>query len=322
MEMEMEMEMYQGEAGMNNIKVKDVMVKEVLTAEKEESLLSIVERLHKHRMGAIVIVNREKSPIGIVTERDIIRAILAYRSGMTEKQAQDIMSAPLLTVEPDESIEPVASLMTLNRVRRIPVVKGGELQGIVSYRDLTNALRKSFNLLAEETEKLTDRVNRDSLTGLYNKRYIAEQLDYHMELSKRSGNPMAVIMMDIDYFKKINDIYGHVCGDHVLKEVAEILSEKSRSINIVGRYGGEEFIILGPIGSEKSSVYLAERLRVLVEKRKFSCDGKNFNITISAGVAVWNPEIKSADALVKMADNALYTAKRSGRNQVRSACEE
>jgi diguanylate cyclase (GGDEF)-like protein len=213
--------------------------------------------------------------------------------------------------------------MQLNRVRRIPVTSGDKLIGIVSYRDLTNALQKSFKTLLEKTEELEEKVNTDPLTGLYNRRVISGQLKYQVDLARRSGHPMSIIMIDIDHFKKINDTYGHQCGDSVLKKLADILKDKSRSINIVGRYGGEEFIIIGPISDDKTAYYMAERLRTLVENTDFSCDesGKIFKVTISAGVAVWNGSIKSGRELLKLADEALYLAKRSGRNQVRMAEE-
>jgi len=302
-------------------KIEDVMVRSVLTAKTTDTVYTISEALNRHRIGAIVITDSSETPIGIVTERDIIKALISYKEDTINKQAGDIMSSPLLTLEPNEDIESAAILMALNRIRRIPITENNKLVGLISYRDITNALRKSYHVLQEEKETLADRANKDSLTGLFNKGYITEQLKYQFELAKRSNNPMAVIMLDIDHFKKVNDTYGHQCGDEVLKQIAEILREKSRAINIVGRYGGEEFIIIGPIGDHKSSLYLAERLRSIIEKTKFECLKKTITLTISAGVAIWNPKIENESHLVKLADEALYTAKRSGRNQVRIAEE-
>jgi diguanylate cyclase (GGDEF)-like protein len=295
------------------------MSKDVLTASKEDTVMSMIERLNKHRIGAIIIINKDNVPVGIVTERDIIRSLVAYKEETLKKQAQDIMSAPVLTLEPDEDIDSAAILMTLNNVRRLPITKDNKLIGLISYRDLTNALRKSNYVLEEKAELLQDMANRDSLTGLFNKRFINDEIKRQFDAAKQSGQPMAVIMMDIDHFKLVNDTYGHQCGDYVLKNLAGIMQAKSRDINVVGRFGGEEFIILGPISDMKSSVFFAERIRSTVEETNFVWEDKEFKITISAGVCVWNSNIKDAKTMIKLADEALYAAKNSGRNQVQIA---
>jgi diguanylate cyclase (GGDEF)-like protein len=304
---------------MSIIKISTVMSKDVLTASKEDTVMSMIERLNKHRIGAIIIINKDNVPVGIVTERDIIRSLVAYKEETLKKQAQDIMSAPVLTLEPDEDIDSAAILMTLNNVRRLPITKDNKLIGLISYRDLTNALRKSNYVLEEKAELLQDMANRDPLTGLFNKRFINDEIKRQFDAAKQSEQPMAVIMMDIDHFKLVNDTYGHQCGDYVLKNLAGIMQAKSRDINVVGRFGGEEFIILGPISDMKSSVFFAERIRSTVEETNFVWEDKEFKITISAGVCVWNSNIKDAKTMIKLADEALYAAKNSGRNQVQIA---
>ena len=299
------------------VKISDVMMTDVLSAAKTDTILDMSKRLQAHRIGAIVIVDNNRYPVGIVSERDIIRSLGIYKEQALNKQAQDIMSSPVLTLEPDQDIETAATLMSLNMIRRIPITVNDRLAGIISYRDITNALRKNYYMLEQKTEKLEDKANHDPLTGLFNKGYLEEQLTYHFELAKRSGNPMAVMFLDIDHFKKVNDTYGHQCGDEVLKKIAHILKDKSRAINVVGRFGGEEFMIIGPISDYKSALYLGERIRTAVEKEVFSHENTDFNITISIGISVWNSSIASEKDLVKFADEALYTAKRSGRNQVR-----
>jgi len=299
------------------VKISDVMMTDVLIAANTDTILDMSKRLQAHRIGAIVIVDNNRYPVGIVSERDIIRSLGIYKEQALNKQAQDIMSSPVLTLEPDQDIETAATLMSLNMIRRIPITVNDRLAGIISYRDITNALRKNYYMLEQKTEKLEDKANHDPLTGLFNKGYLEEQLTYHFELAKRSGNPMAVMFLDIDHFKKVNDTYGHQCGDEVLKKIAHILKDKSRAINVVGRFGGEEFMIIGPISDYKSALYLGERIRTAVEKEVFSHENTDFNITISIGISVWNSSIASEKDLVKFADEALYTAKRSGRNQVR-----
>lgn len=301
------------------VKIGAVMSKDVLTARKEDTVMSMLERLQKHRIGAIVVINKDDVPIGIITERDIIQALVVYKEETFKKQAQDIMSAPVLTLDPEQDIDSAAILMTLNGIRRIPITKDNKLVGLITYRDLTNALRKSYYVLEEKAELLQDMANKDPLTGLFNKRFINDELKRQFDAAKTTGEPMAVIMMDIDHFKKVNDTYGHPCGDHVLKTLSAIFLAKSRDINVVGRYGGEEFIIIGPISDHKSSLYFAERIRMVVESTPFFYENKEFKITISAGVCVWNSKIKDAKTMIKLADDALYTAKKSGRNCVKNA---
>lgn len=304
-------------------KVEQIMLKEVLKANKNDTILYICEIMDKHHLGGVVIVDKNDLPIGIVTERDIIKAIIAYKEKTHQLTATDIMSSPLITLAPEDDIEYAFILLSLNRIRRIPVIKDNKLVGIVSYRDISNALRKDFYKLQEKTESLEIKAITDPLTGLYNKTYINEQLRSLFSLSKRTNQPMAIIMIDIDHFKNVNDMYGHLCGDKVLKEISVLLKEKTREINVIGRYGGEEFIILGPISDHKSAFFAAERLRYIIENTPFYCEEnkEKFNITISAGVAVWNHKIKNYKELLKLADSALYLAKRNGRNQVRMSDE-
>lgn len=301
--------------------VGEIMMKDVLKTDRNDTVLSMSEKMHRHRLGAIVITDAGDFPIGIVTERDILRAIVTYKDRAINAQAGDIMSSPVLTLEPEEDIDSAIMQMQLNRVRRIPITKDNRLIGIISYDDLTNALRKANYALQKKTDELEKEAGTDPLTGLYNRRVINSQLAYQVSMAKRTGNPMAVIMLDIDFFKKVNDTYGHQCGDRVLQGIASILKEKSREINIVGRYGGEEFIMLAPIAGYKTALYMAERLRQLVEGTDFRDEstGNRFKVTVSAGVAVWNNKIKTGKELVKLADDAMYLAKESGRNRVRMA---
>ncbi len=297
------------------IKVEEIMSKNVATARLDDSTDKIINILHNNSIGAIAIVDKKNIPVGIITERDIVAGLYKYRDNILNKLAKDIMSSPLVYIQPESDIEEAAMLMALNRIRRLPVIKENKLLGIVTYRDLTNILRKSYYSLEEKTEILEDKANKDSLTGLYNKGYIMEQLKYHINLSLSIKKPLSIILVDIDHFKKVNDIYGHLCGDYVLKKISSIFQEHTRSFNIIGRYGGEEFLIIAPGSNAKSAFDFAERLRTMIENIQFSYESKNFKITISAGIAELNPKIKKPDTLIANADKALYQAKNSGRNR-------
>jgi diguanylate cyclase (GGDEF)-like protein len=301
------------------VKIEDIMVRDVLTGRKDDGIVSLVEKMQKHRIGAVVIVDIDNVPIGIITERDIIRGLLSFKEELLHKTAQDIMSAPVASLEPSEDIETATIFMALNRIRRVPVTHNNRLVGIVTYMDITQALRKGYYLLEEKAEILADRANKDSLTGLYNKGYMIKALKKHIKLAKRNNTMLAIMMIDLDFFKQVNDTYGHLCGDEILKTLSNLLREKSRSVNIICRYGGDEFIIIAPMANFKSANYFAERLRAAVENYDFSFAENKIRLTLSIGVALWNPKIKSSRELVKKADQALYAAKRNGRNQVQMA---
>jgi diguanylate cyclase (GGDEF)-like protein len=280
------------------------MKPKVVTAGREYSLISVIELMRIYAIGTVIIVSPDKKPLGIITESDII----------TGKTAGDVMSSPVLCLKPDDSLENASLMMATNRIRRIPVAgSDGALVGLLSYRDLTEDLRKNYYMLDEIIE---DKANKDPLTGLFNKGYGMEQLRYHFELTKRIPTPMAVFIFDIDWFKKINDTYGHACGDRVLKTIGHIIKNNARTVDIVSRYGGEEFMITGFVVDEDSARILPERIRKNIQEMIFFYEGKSISITISAGIALWNEGVMTADDLFKRADKALYESKNSGRNKV------
>ena len=168
----------------------------------------------------------------------------------------------------------------------------------------------------EELEKL---LYRDYLTGLYNRRFFMERFFEEMAWSVRYKEPLSLMMLDIDFFKKINDTYGHGCGDEILKQISNALLSVLRTEDIVARYGGEEFIILLPNTNPEGALTAAEKLRVTVQDKNFLCESGDIrlSVTISIGVTTYNGETElSPDRLIGQADGALYSAKEGGRNRV------
>jgi len=159
----------------------------------------------------------------------------------------------------------------------------------------------------------------DGLTGLYNFRYLKGRLEEEAKRAQRYKRPLALIMADIDCFKKYNDTFGHLEGNRVLKSLAHILKVNVREIDIVGRYGGEEFIIILPEANQEEAREIAERIRLKVEKYKF-INNKNQSdekkLTLSLGVTSCFPEVIAPQGLIYKVDQALYQAKRKGRNRV------
>jgi two-component system, cell cycle response regulator len=171
--------------------------------------------------------------------------------------------------------------------------------------------------LAIANSKLTKLAKTDALTGVYNRRHLDERLGEMFEHSLRLHEPLAVAMLDVDLFKNVNDHYGHQVGDQVLIQCARLLKRVARDIDRVGRYGGEEFMIILPGAVPDAAVTFAERARLEVETHQFDYDGGTLTCTISIGVAGWpHPRIQCVADLVRAADVALYVAKSLGRNRV------
>ncbi len=168
-------------------------------------------------------------------------------------------------------------------------------------------------LLYDETKELAI---MDGLTKLYNKRCFMETLEKEFERAKRFNSDLALIISDIDHFKKINDTLGHLQGDSVLKEVGIIINKSVRKVDFPARYGGEEFVIIAPNTNIKDALEIAERIRVDMESHAFKTENKPLKVTMSLGVVSMDDTIKDKMDLIKAADDALYKAKKDGRNRV------
>ena len=157
----------------------------------------------------------------------------------------------------------------------------------------------------------------DELTGLYNRRYLVKKLEELSEESARYGHPFSLLSLDIDFFKSVNDSWGHITGDKVLRTVASLIETRTRKSDIVARTGGEEFIVLMPHTTINDARHVAESLRIGMERESFvSEDGTAFNVTLSAGVVCWTSDADRVQELLSACDQLLYQAKRAGRNQV------
>lgn len=156
----------------------------------------------------------------------------------------------------------------------------------------------------------------DGLTQVYNKRYLLEFLDREMARCLRHERALSLVLFDIDHFKQINDGFGHLAGDYVLRELASALRSRIRKEECFARYGGEEFALVLPEAGHENTVYLADKLRKLIEQHHFVFEGKRIPVTFSAGVADLESAHDSPLAFIKAADGRLYEAKRRGRNQV------
>jgi two-component system cell cycle response regulator len=165
-------------------------------------------------------------------------------------------------------------------------------------------------------QSLFKAANTDALTQLYNKRYFMESLEKEFSFSKRSHQPLSLILFDIDFFKRINDTYGHIAGDRILKLVGTILTSQTRLENIACRFGGEEFAIVLRGCSSLQARQVAERIRGTIQSQKVMSKSQEINFTISLGVATFNGKnFQTSEELLLRADELLYQAKQNGRNQ-------
>ena len=175
---------------------------------------------------------------------------------------------------------------------------------------------KLVSRLQESQKQLKQLSVTDELTGLRNRRYIMERLEDEFQRARRTGKPMGLIMLDLDFFKQINDMHGHQFGDLVLKAVASRMRSSIREYDLLGRIGGEEFFIVSPEAEVEETLGIAERIRELVRGEAISDGKREVNITISAGVTMLKEHDRDIDVLFSRADSALYSAKQQGRDRV------
>jgi len=165
--------------------------------------------------------------------------------------------------------------------------------------------------------ELSNLVRTDTLTGIANYRYFVQSLEQEIERTQRSGQPTTLMMIDIDYFKKVNDQWGHEIGNQALIHISQLLQKTVRKLDIPCRYGGEEFAVILPNTNLGASLPVAERIRAVVEETPLDVDGEKLSMTISLGIATYFEQDEiSVEELVREADRYLYEAKASGRNRV------
>jgi two-component system cell cycle response regulator len=191
----------------------------------------------------------------------------------------------------------------------------------IQIRNKIKDLEEKNNELIKRNAVLEQLAITDSLTELYNKGYILKRLESELIRSARYKESISLIIIDIDYFKKINDSLGHIAGDNILRELSKILVKSVRDVDVVARYGGEEFIVVCPNTSISGAAILAERIRENVQNTVFNPGNIDLKLTISLGVSSLSPsstinDDTTASKLIEEADLALYKAKSSGRNKV------
>jgi two-component system cell cycle response regulator len=172
------------------------------------------------------------------------------------------------------------------------------------------------NVEAALHEQLYTRTRYDPLTGVHNRRSFDDKLEEELARAHRYGRALALLLFDIDHFKRCNDTWGHRAGDYVLREVAQLVRDRVRKHDFVARYGGEEFAVILVEFDQPTPQEFAESVRVAIAAHEFEFEGNVIQTTISGGVIEWNPGFKSPAQLIEVADQRLYQAKHGGRNLI------
>ena len=287
--------------------------------------LEILYKLFSSPSDAVLILKSRK-PIGILTTKDSIR-LISKKTANTSPVEQH-MSTPVRTVSSHLSISEALTLIQTKNYKRLIVCDDeGELLGTITQQDLVSLtynrwsdLMKShqdelielIEVLKQQNSQFQKLISLDRLTGINNRSKIEELILQEVERNDRykSEHPFSILFVDIDFFKLVNDRWGHLMGDSVLKQIAQLLCEVSRVSDNVGRWGGEEFIIMLPHTNLNDAIILADRLNKIVREAKFESDEK---VTVSIGIAQYKNS-EGYKSLLNRSDKALYIAKKSGRD--------
>lgn len=217
---------------------------------------------------------------------------------------------------------PVPLLIATDKILEV-VVRAEAYDYILSCSGYTEIMVRVENMLKIKELKDTIKIvsTTDELTGLYNRSCLHQRLEEELSRAKRYNLPLSTILLDIDYFKVVNDIYGYAWGDVLLKQITEILKRRARKEDILTRYGDEEFILVLPNTTEENAYVFAERIRKDIEEMEFIPEGEEEKhpVTVSGGIASYpflSPIEETADTIIRYAEHALYAAKKRGKNQM------
>lgn len=317
--------------------IERVMTKQVVTVEPSLPLDRLAAVMRDRRLSCVVVCENAQ-PVGIVSERDLVRALGMVLSAPDRAsiRAGDVMSAPVFSMPREATVDEAVALTAARGFRRVPIVdEAGALAGLVTQTDLLRAHvlqleehRRTLEQtvaartasLVEANRRLEEICLQDALTGIGNRRAMTAALDHEHDRALRYRRPYAVVLFDVDHFKKYNDRYGHQAGDAVLREIASCIDATRRSTDSVHRYGGEEILAVLPETTTDAARVLAERALGRVAEMGLAHEGSEHGVvTLSAGVACVERNGKRGEGwtmVVESADGALYRAKNDGRNRV------
>lgn len=291
----------------------------------DEPMSRAIEIL-RESLKECLIIARGKELVGIVTSKDILHYF--KEDNEAERQVSEFMSTPLHTLPVETSIKEALAFVKQKHFKRIVVIDNErELVGIVSQQDLisqtylrwSNLIKEHYNeieelshILEQQNKQLVKMATKDRLTGANNRHMFEEQFEKEHAYARRYEIPLHLMIFDIDHFKHINDTYGHIIGDTVLRTFSGLIQDHARSSDIFARWGGEEFVLLLHNSDDENAFNVADKLRLFIQEYEFDKVGY---ITCSIGMCRIDPDQDLNENLAK-ADEALYRSKSLGRNTV------
>jgi diguanylate cyclase (GGDEF)-like protein len=293
--------------------VKEYMTSPILSVDNDATLKEVADFMNSHKTSVVLVRNKNHGYIGVVTDADFTRKVAVKEYSVNTTTIESIMSAPIKAVDGSMFMADANGIIRQSGIRHLAVTENGEFIGLLSAMNF-------FEYYKDVEEHLSNLAIHDGLTGIYNRRYFDETLAREWKRTMREKAPLSLIMLDIDYFKKYNDTYGHQAGDECLRQVATTISGAlRRPADMAARYGGEEFVVVLPNLKLEDSAKFGETIRAKIEALKMEHKQSDANpfITVSLGIASVVPSsISSYEELVGAADKALYSAKNKGRNRV------
>ena len=293
--------------------VKEYMTSPILSVDNDATLKEVADFMNSHKTSVVLVRNKNHGYIGVVTDADFTHKVAVKEYSVNTTTIESIMSAPIKTVDGSIFMADANGIMCQSGIHHLAVTENGEFIGLLSAMNF-------FEYYKDVEEHLSNLAINDGLTGIYNRRYFDETLAREWKRTMREKAPLSLIMLDIDYFKKYNDTYGHQAGDECLRQVATTISGAlRRPADMAARYGGEEFVVVLPNFKLENSAKFGETIRAKIEALKMEHKQSDANpfITVSLGIASVVPSsISSYEELVGAADKALYSAKNKGRNRV------
>ncbi len=320
---------------MKEIAIRELMNRQAVTCGMDADPLELATSMRNNHYSCIVVVEND-IPLGIVTERDVVRVFVDYYREESHRKLmlKDVVSTPVISISEDTSLFDAMVLLKSRNIRHLPVVNGeGRMTGIVTYSDLVQNHQRIVDRqidiiereVRERTVKLTEANDRlhamsleDYLLKIGNRRAMEVDLNYTHDAAMRYQRSYSIALIDVDYFKKYNDRYGHKSGDLVLKQIVNCIKQTIRKSDRLYRFGGEEFLLLLQETAEKGAYSMVQRLHANIEDMAIRHEKSPVGrITVSSGIMSIDAanEISETwcDYLAK-ADAALYQAKENGRN--------
>ena len=297
----------EGRKGEKRMKISELLMAkaswDVKSIGPDTPVCETASKLLEYQVGALVVTDTNKM-VGIISERDLVQIVANPDPKAAEVPVSELMTRSVITCGPDDEVSFVLHQMTEHAIRHMPVLETGELVGVLSIRELT----KAYELLQIEA-------NTDPLTQVSNRRPFLNKLDEEFERAVRFEHPISVAMIDIDHFKSVNDTYGHSGGDTALRDFSALLISEFRTIDLVGRLGGEEFAVLFPETDLEGAKIACERLQKNIRALKVKVGNEvSIKITASIGLSAACKGTLDGPAMLRRADELLYQAKSNGRD--------